>query len=91
MSMRIAGIDFDLQDYDARGDTLYLRVGAPAEPARAVETPEGHVLEFDGDGRVISLELLGVRAALDGDGGLTLTWPPTQLLAKDLQLVLATG
>jgi hypothetical protein len=29
MTITIAGIDFDYQDYDQRGDVLFLHVGSP--------------------------------------------------------------
>ena len=45
MALAIAGIEFDHHDYDERGDTLYLHAGPPREPARAIETPEGHTVE----------------------------------------------
>ena len=39
MTITIAGIDFDYQDYDERGDVLFLHVGKPVEPpAKAFET-----------------------------------------------------
>ena len=42
MTITIAGIDFDYQDYDERGDVLFLHVGKPVEPpAKAFETAEG--------------------------------------------------
>jgi uncharacterized protein YuzE len=89
MSLTIAGIEFDYHDYDERGDTLYLHVGAPREPARAVETPEGHTVEYDGLGAVVGLELLNVRWALERQGTLTLTWPRAELSAQQLDPVMA--
>ena len=49
MTITIAGTAFDYHDYDARGDTLFLGVGGPRKvlAARAYETPEGHVVEYD--------------------------------------------
>ena len=90
MTITIAGIDFDYRDYDARGDVLYLHIGPPDEPpARALETPEGHTVEYDRHGTVVGLELMGVRKALEGDGDLQLTWPPAQLTASALRQALA--
>jgi len=80
----LIGIEFDYHDFDARGDTLYLHVGAPSEPARAVETPEGHVVEYDDHGAVIGLELLNVTSILERDGKLRLSWPQTELDAATL-------
>ena len=93
MTINIAGIEFDHHDYDERGDVLYLHVGAPpsALPARALETPEGHTVEYDEHGAVIGLELLNVRWTLEREGLLTLTWPPAQLRADQLNSVLAAA
>ena len=86
----IAGIDFNYQDYDERGDVLYLHVGEPKEsPAKALETPEGHTVEYDEHGAVVGLELMGVRRALELDGDLQLTWPPAHLAASALREALA--
>lgn len=65
------GIEFDHHDYYARGDTLYLHVGPAREPARSLETPEGHTVEYDERGAITGLELLNVRWALERDGKLT--------------------
>jgi uncharacterized protein YuzE len=90
MTITIAGIDFDYHDYDERGDTLYLHVGDPnGPPARTLETPEGHTVEYDEHGAVVGLELMGVRGTLDRLGELQLTWPPAHLAASALRGALA--
>jgi uncharacterized protein YuzE len=90
MTITIAGIEFDYHDYDERGDVLYLHVGAPeAPPAKALETPEGHTVEYDEHEAIVGLELMGVRDALERDGELQLTWPPAQLAASTLRQALA--
>jgi uncharacterized protein YuzE len=90
MTITIADIDFDYHDYDERADVLYLHVGVPADPpARALETPEGHTVEYDEEGSIAGLELVGVRAALERDGNLQLTWPPARLAASTLRPALA--
>ena len=90
MKITIAGIDFDYHDYDERGDVLYLHVGEPnGPPARALETPEGHTVEYDDKGAVVGLELMGVRGALERGGELQLTWPPAHLAASALAEALA--
>ncbi len=90
MTITIAGIQFDYHDYDERGDVLYLHVGPPAErAARALETSEGHTVEYDEHGAIVGLELMGVRGALARDGELQLTWPPAHLAASALQAALA--
>jgi uncharacterized protein YuzE len=83
MKITIAGITFDYHDYDRRGDTLFLAVGGPRDvlPAEALETPEGHVIEYDESGAVIALELVNVRWALDREGEVKLTCPEEHHLA----------
>jgi uncharacterized protein YuzE len=90
LTITIAGIDFDYHDYDDRGDLLFLHVGEPTEPpARALETPEGHTVEYDQHDAIVGLELIGVRAALERNGELQLTWPPAHLAASALREALA--
>jgi uncharacterized protein YuzE len=90
MTITIASIDFDYHDYDERSDVLYLRLGLPdGAPARALETPEGHTVEYDEHGAIIGLELMGVRGALERDVELQLTWPPAYLEASALRRALA--
>jgi uncharacterized protein YuzE len=90
MTITIAGIDFGYHDYDERGDVLYLHVGVPDGPsAKALETPEGHTVEYDEHGAIVGLELMGVRGALNRDGEVTLTWPPAHLAASTLRQALA--
>ena len=83
MTITIAGTAFDYHDYDARGDTLFLGVGGPRKvlAARAYETPEGHVVEYDEAGSVVALELVNVRWALERDGEVKLTCPEEHHLA----------
>jgi uncharacterized protein YuzE len=89
MTLTIAGIEFDHHDYDERGDTLYLHAGPSREPARALETSEGHTVEYDDTGAVIGLELMNVRWTLEREGTLKLTWPRAELSAKQLDPVVA--
>lgn len=92
MSVTIAGIDFEQHDYDARGDVLYLNTvlhDGSKPPFRALPTPEGHNVEYAEDGRVASLILVNVRALLERDGELTISWPPARLAPDQLAEVLA--
>jgi uncharacterized protein YuzE len=92
MTITIAGIEFDHHDYDEHGDTLYLHVGPPIHaPASALETPEGHIVEYDEHGSVVGLELLNVRWSLDQQGSLTVSWPPVDLQAAQLGSALVAG
>jgi uncharacterized protein YuzE len=90
MTITIAGIDFDYRDYDERNDVLYLHVGPPGgPPAKTLETPEGHTVEYDGHDAIVGLELMGVRGMLDRNEELRLTWPPAHLAVSALRQALA--
>jgi uncharacterized protein YuzE len=91
MKLLVAGIEFDHAHYDDRGDVLYLSVGQPREPAEAFETPEGHNIEYDDEGRVMGLVLYGVRHALNGIGEVSLSWPPSHLEARTLEPALTVS
>jgi hypothetical protein len=58
-------------------------------PAKAVETPEGHTVEYDEHGAIVGLEPMGVQETLERDGELKLTWPPSHLEASMLRGALA--
>lgn len=92
MTVTIADIRFDFHDYDARGDTLFLSVDTPDRraPDRAYETPEGHVVEYDEQGAVMSIELLNARWLLERDGELRVTLPerPAVANSRELEAVL---
>lgn len=75
MTLKIGHLNFDHATYDEQGDVLYLHVGEPRAAAESEETPEGHVLRFDIDGRVIGLTIVNARWLLDRDGELAVTLP----------------
>lgn len=91
MTVTIAGTTFDQHEYDERGDVLYLSVGDPREPSRAIATPEGHVVDYDKSGAVIGMVLVNVRFLLERDGALTVTVPPTLVTAAEIEPVLVTA
>ena len=48
---------------------LYLHFGPPSGPrAKALETAEGHTVEYDEHGAIVGLELMGVRGTLERGG-----------------------
>lgn len=93
MTITIADIRFEFHDYDPRGDTLFLSVGAPASvpPADAADTPEHHFVEYDEAGNVRAIELMNPRKLLERDGELPITLPgrPTVQAPRELLAVLA--
>lgn len=73
-SIRIGDWAFDWYRYDADADVLYLSMGPPRE-GYGEETPEGHFLRFDDQGRFYGVTLVDahrIRDESDGELGLTL-------------------
>lgn len=75
MTVKIGHLTFDRATYDEQGDVLYLHVGERQAAADSEETPEGHVLRFDADGRVVGLTLINAKWLLDRDGEIAITLP----------------
>lgn len=85
MSVTIADITFDRVSYDADGDVLYLHVGDPTRAVDFDETPEGHGVRLDAEGRVVGLTLVNPKRLLDLDGELRVTLPvPSDVPAEQL-------
>jgi uncharacterized protein YuzE len=75
MTVKIGHLTFDHATYDEQGDVLYLHVGEPRAAADGEETPEGHALRFDADGRIIGLTIINARWLLERDGEIVVTLP----------------
>lgn len=92
MSVTIAGTQFAHHHYDDRGDVLYLNTEGyeryGGNPPAGYETVEGHHVEYDENGRLISIVLINVRWLLERDGEITITWPAGHVKATDLAAVL---
>jgi uncharacterized protein YuzE len=80
MSITIGDTTFDHVDYDAAVDVLYLHVGDPSTAVEFDESPEGHALRFDADGRLIGLTLVGAGQLVAGGSGRVLITTPSQLV-----------
>lgn len=76
MSVTIAGVTFDRVRYDAEGDVLYLHVGDPSTAVDFDESPEGHALRFDAQGRLVGLTIVNARWLRDQGGPVVVTLPP---------------
>jgi len=66
----------DLQfdgSYEPTGDVLYLSVPGDDKAAPAQETPEGHAVRLDRDGRITHLTAINARWLLERDGELVAT------------------
>lgn len=85
MTVTIGDITFDRVEYDAEGDVLYLHVGDPSLAVDFDETPEGHAVRFDHDGKVVGLTLVQPKRLLERDGELRVTLPvPSDVPAEQL-------
>jgi uncharacterized protein YuzE len=83
MTVTIGSLRFDHAAYDERGDVLYLRTGERQDAAYSEETPEGHVLRYDADGRVIGLTIVNARWLLERDGTVNVTVPEHVAIGRD--------
>jgi uncharacterized protein YuzE len=92
MSVKIAGIEFEHHHYDERGDVLYVNAsGYDGKPARAYETPEGHNVEYDETGRLVSIVFVNVKWLLEREGELKITWPAGHLTPDELAPALVSA
>jgi len=90
MSVTIADITFDRVEYDSDADVLYLHVGDPSTAVDFDETPEGHALRFDAEGRLVGITLVRPKHLLDESGGLRITLPvPSDVSARELTPALS--
>ena len=83
IALEIEGLSFDHASYDAGGDVLYLHVGAPQAAQGGSQTPEGHVVRYDAEGRVIGLTVINARFLVKRDGELVVTLPQRMQVAPD--------
>jgi hypothetical protein len=59
--------------YEATGDVLYLSASGDEKTVAAQETPEGHAVRLDHDGRVTHFTAINARWLLDRNGELVAT------------------
>jgi uncharacterized protein YuzE len=83
VTVRIGNLEFDNVCYDADADVLYLSTGAPREPARQESTPEGHLVRYDGEGRVIGVTIVNAKWLVERRGDITI---PLRVDAGELAL-----
>ena len=73
-TVHVSADDLQLSgSYESIGDVLYLSAPADDKRASAQETPEGHAVRLDQDGRVTHLTAINARWLLDRDGELVAT------------------
>ena len=83
MTLKIGPLTFDHASYDDQGDVLYLHIGQRQAAADGEQTPEGHVLPFDADGKIIALTIINAKWLLERDGELIVTLPEQVHVAAD--------
>lgn len=77
MSLTIAAIEFDRTDYDRDADVLYLSSGDPANAVDFDESPDGHALRYDADGRLVGITIVGARRIVDAGKDVRVQAPVT--------------
>ncbi len=91
-TITVAGITFDNVDYDAGADVLYLHIGDPASAVEFDESPEGHHLRFDANGRLVGITIVGVRQDLEASRKIVVTLPEqVEIDPGQLQLVTSAA
>ena len=92
-TLHISSDDLEFSgSYDATGDVLYLSAASDDKRAAAQETPEGHALRPDAEGRVTHLTAVNAKWLLERDGSMTATLRDGRRLrleATDLHALLA--
>lgn len=68
MTVRFGDFEFDHVVYDDRADVLYLSAGPPREPAHQEATPDGHLVRYDENDRVIGLTVVNAKWLVERDG-----------------------
>jgi uncharacterized protein YuzE len=73
-TLHISSDDLEFSgSYDPTGDVLYLSAASDDKHAAAQETPEGHAVRLDAEGRVTHLTAVNAKWLLERDGSVTAT------------------
>jgi hypothetical protein len=73
-TVHVAADDLHLAgSYEASGDVLYLSAAGDEKSQPAQQTPEGHAVRLDRDGRVTHVTAINARWLLDQHGELVAT------------------
>lgn len=76
MAVATVHVSTDLKltgSYEPVGDVLYLSAADDDKHAPAQETPEGHAVRLDGNGRITHVTAINAKWLLDRDGELVAT------------------
>lgn len=89
-TVHVVADDLELQgSYEPTGDVLYLSALGDEKAQPAQETPEGHAVRLDGDGRVTHLTAVNAKWLLDQNGELVATLRDGRRLRVDSQDIAA--
>jgi uncharacterized protein YuzE len=86
MKVRLGNLEFDHVVYDHTADVLYLRAGPQREPAHQEATPDGHLIRYDADGRVIGITFVNAKWLVERQGKIEIR---IRVDAEDLAPALA--
>lgn len=86
MSVAFRDVIFDLVDYDQDADVLYLSTSG-VTPCEREESPEGHVLRFDENGKICGLTIIAASRQIDPEGNATLSFPEQKIGLSEVDLV----
>ncbi|MGI8660538.1 MAG: hypothetical protein ACR2LH_05820 [Thermoleophilaceae bacterium] len=87
-TIRVSAADVRLTgSYEPVGDVLYLSSPGDDKSEAAQETPEGHAVRLDGEGRITHLTAVNAKWLLDRDGELVATLRDGRRLRVDAREV----
>ncbi len=73
-TVHVSAADLELDgSYEPLGDVLYLSAPGDDKNAPAQETPEGHAVRLDNEGRITHLTAINAKWLLERDGELVAT------------------
>src|ERR1700674_2698679 len=80
MSITVGHTTFDRVRYDSEADVLYLHVGDPSLAVDFDESPEGHALRHDVDGKLVGITIVNAKKRLEGAEPIVITIPERVLI-----------
>lgn len=91
MTVTIGNTTYENISYDADADVLYLHVGEPETAVDFDESPEGHALRFNSEGKLVGVTIVNARWLLEREGKITLTTPQRVEVGADALIPALTA
>lgn len=85
MTVRMGKHEFDSVVYDAEGDVLYLRQGAPRPARETLASPEGHAIRLNEAGEIIGITVVNAKWLAERDGRIIVSIPDSAHAAERLE------